>query len=106
MADFNDTDADSNVEEISIRLERANEILGEHGNLDWLTGKGNFVILNNGIEFSITYLVMLVALFFSGGGRYVSVDYWLGELTRDSAPTRRIRRARRRRRYRRRPQPE
>jgi len=34
-------------------------------------------VLNNGIEFAATYLVMLAALFFLGGGRYVSVDYWL-----------------------------
>jgi len=59
------------------RLERAKSILREHGNYSWLTENGNFVVLNNGTEFAATYLVMLVALFFLGGGRYVSVDYWL-----------------------------
>jgi uncharacterized membrane protein YphA (DoxX/SURF4 family) len=59
------------------RLDRAKSILREHGNYSWLTENGNFVVLNNGIEFAATYLVMLVALFFLGGGRYVSVDYWL-----------------------------
>lgn len=59
------------------KLEAAKSILQEHGNYDWLTSSGNFVILNNGIEFAMTYFVMLVALFFMGGGRYVSVDYWL-----------------------------
>jgi uncharacterized membrane protein YphA (DoxX/SURF4 family) len=80
--------ADSNVEEVAVRLDSAREILQENGNYSWLTEKGGFVILNNGIEFAVTYLVMLLALLFSGGGRYVSVDYWLarwngaGELIR------------------------
>ena len=73
--------ADSNVQEVGARLERAREILAEHGNYDWLTERGGFVILNNGIEFAITYLVMLFALLFGGGGRYVSVDYWLRHWT-------------------------
>ena len=30
----------------------------------------------NGIEFSITYFIMLLALLFMGAGRYVSLDYW------------------------------
>jgi uncharacterized membrane protein YphA (DoxX/SURF4 family) len=59
------------------RLEKAREILQEHGHYDWLTETGNFVISNNGIEWAATYFVMLLALFFMGGGRYVSVDYWL-----------------------------
>ena len=69
--------ADSNVDEVAARLDNAREILQENGNYGWLTEKGGFVILNNGIEFAVTYLVMLLALLFSGGGRYVSVDYWL-----------------------------
>ena len=59
------------------RLDRARSILQEYGNYPWLTEHGNFVVLNNGIEFAATYFVMLLALFFTGGGRYVSVDYWL-----------------------------
>lgn len=39
--------------------------------------KGKPVILNNGIEFSAIYFVMLLSLFFTGGGRFVSLDYWL-----------------------------
>ncbi len=58
------------------KLERARQILTEHGNYDWLTSSGNFVILNNGIEFAVTYLIMLLALIKLGGGRYVSLDYW------------------------------
>jgi uncharacterized membrane protein YphA (DoxX/SURF4 family) len=71
--------ADSNVQEVAVRLERAREILQENGNYDWLTEKGGFVILNNGIEFAVTYLFMLFALLFTGGGRFVSMDYWLDQ---------------------------
>ena len=59
------------------RLERAREILAEHGNYDWLTEFGPIVVLNNGIEFAVTYLLMLLALFFSGAGRGVSLDHWI-----------------------------
>ncbi len=59
------------------RLERAREILREHGHYDWLTQNGSFVILNNGIEFAATYFVMLLTLFYIGAGRYFSADYWL-----------------------------
>ena len=58
------------------RLDSVKEILKTHGNYDWLTANGSVVILNNGIEFAATYLIMLLALFFYGAGRYVSVDYW------------------------------
>jgi len=59
------------------RLSVAKDILREHGNYDWLTGQGNFVVLNNGIEMGATYFIMLLALFFIGGGRYFSADYWI-----------------------------
>jgi putative oxidoreductase len=59
------------------RLNAAKSILREHGNYGWLTENGSFVVLNNGIEFATTYFIMLLALFFIGGGRYVSLDYWL-----------------------------
>ena len=58
------------------RLDKAKELLQQHGNYDWLTQNGSFVVLNNGIEFSATYLIMLLVLFFYGAGRYVSLDYW------------------------------
>jgi putative oxidoreductase len=58
------------------RLNVAKDILQEHGNYDWLTEHGSLVILNNGIEFGATYLIMLLLLFFYGAGRYVSMDYW------------------------------
>ncbi len=61
------------------RLNRAKDILKEHGNYNWLTENGHIVILNNGIEFAATYFIMLLALLIIGGGKYVSVDYWLAK---------------------------
>ena len=72
--------ADSSAQEVAVRLGAAKEILREHGNYTWLTEKGNFVVLNNGIEFGVTYFVMLLALLFTGGGRFTSVDYFLSRL--------------------------
>jgi uncharacterized membrane protein YphA (DoxX/SURF4 family) len=64
------------------RLERAREILRAHGNYEWLTEDGSFVVLNNGIEFAATYFIMLLALFFIGAGRYVSLDHWIARAYR------------------------
>lgn len=72
--------ADSSAQDVAERLGAARDILREHGNYAWLTARGNFVILNNGIEFAVTYLIMLLTLLFTGGGRYTSVDYWLGRI--------------------------
>lgn len=47
------------------------------GRYNYITELGDPVILNNGLEFAVTYFVLLLILFFYGGGRYVSVDYWL-----------------------------
>lgn len=59
------------------RLDKAKEILMQHGDYDWLTEYGSLAILNNGVEFAVTYFVMLLVLFFVGGGRYVSLDDWI-----------------------------
>lgn len=67
----------ANSEEVGRRLDAARSILREHGNYSWLTGKGNLVVLNNGIEFAATYFIMLLSLFFTGAGRYLSADYWI-----------------------------
>ncbi|MEC7120893.1 MAG: DoxX family protein [Pseudomonadota bacterium] len=69
--------ATAQVLESAEKLERARSILQEHGNYDWLTASGSFAIINNGIEFAVTYLVMLLALLCLGGGRYVSMDDWI-----------------------------
>ncbi len=71
--------ANERTMEAAIRLEKAKEILQTHGNYDWLTETGSFVILNNGVEFAATYAIMLAVLFFYGGGRFVSLDYWLAK---------------------------
>ncbi|PKI15991.1 HvfX family Cu-binding RiPP maturation protein [Colwellia sp. 12G3] len=68
-----------NSNETAERLERMREILAEHGNTEWLYEKGNIVVLNNGIEFSTTYFIMLLALFFIGAGRYTSVDHYIAK---------------------------
>ncbi|WP_298444396.1 DoxX family protein [uncultured Ferrimonas sp.] len=77
IADSSSWLANERVLDAADKLSRAKEILQENGNYDWLTSSGNVVILNNGIEFAMTYFIMLLALFFMGGGRYTSVDYWL-----------------------------
>lgn len=59
------------------RLQQAKEILQSQGDYQWLTENGSLVVLNNGIEFAATYFIMLLVLFFMGGGRFVSLDYWL-----------------------------
>lgn len=59
------------------RLQEAKDILKQHGDWDYLTEFGNIVILNNGIEFAVTYFVMLLALAWLGAGRYISLDYWI-----------------------------
>lgn len=74
------TIADSSSPEVAQRLGSARELLREHGNYSWLTEHGNLVVLNNGIEFAVTYFVMLLALLAMGGGRYVSADYYLSRL--------------------------
>lgn len=66
-----------NSEEVGRRVAVAKSLLKDNGNYSWLTEKGSFVVLNNGIEFAATYLIMLLSLFFTGGGRFFSLDYWL-----------------------------
>jgi uncharacterized membrane protein YphA (DoxX/SURF4 family) len=66
---------DRTVEAVQ-RLDRAKTILQEHGNYGWLTEHGNFVVLNNGIEFAATYFIMLLALLYLGSGK-AGLDYWL-----------------------------
>jgi len=74
MSPFPPADIDGAME----RLARAKELLQEHGHYPWLTEKGSFVVSNNGIEWATTYFVMCLSLFFSGAGRWLSADYWIG----------------------------
>jgi uncharacterized membrane protein YphA (DoxX/SURF4 family) len=71
--------ANERVIESAEKLSRAKDILREHGNYNWLTSSGSIVVLNNGIEFAITYFIMCLSLFFTGAGRYFSVDYWIAK---------------------------
>jgi len=68
--------ANERVMEAVEKKQRVHAILREHGNYNWLTSSGPVTILNNGIEFAITYFIMLLSLFFTGAGRYFSLDYW------------------------------
>ena len=65
------------VIEASEKLVIVKDVLQEHTNYDYITSSGSVVMLNNGIEFSVTYFIMLLALLFLGAGRYISVDYWV-----------------------------
>jgi putative oxidoreductase len=66
--------ANSNIEGAMERLAKAKSILQENGNYDWLTDTGSFVVSNGGMEWAITYFVMLLALYFSGAGK-LSLDH-------------------------------
>ena len=72
------------IESAMERLSQAKSILQEHGNYEWLTEHGNFVISNNVIEWAVTYFVMLLALFFIGAGKYFSLDHWIAEAFRNN----------------------
>ena len=61
------------------KLAAAKGLLQEHGNYEWLTSSGKFVVLNYGIEFAMTYFIMLLSLFFTGGGKYTSIDFFLAK---------------------------
>lgn len=69
------------------RLGEARRILREqgealHGDSGWFSEFGSIVILNNGVALGVTYFVMLLALFYFGGGRYVSVDHYIRQALR------------------------
>ena len=74
IADKQSPFAGENIDGAMQRLDKARELLQEHGNYDWLTETGSFVISNNGIEWATTYFVMLLALFFTGAGK-LSLDH-------------------------------
>lgn len=79
IADASSWLANESVLASAEKLDKAKEILQQNGNYEWLTSSGNFVVLNNGIEFAVTYLFMLMALIFMGGGRYTSLDYYIAK---------------------------
>ncbi len=75
------------VGEARERLSEARDILrdqGEalHGDSGWFTEFGSLTILNNGVALGVTYFVMLLALFYLGGGRHFSVDHYIAQYWR------------------------
>jgi uncharacterized membrane protein YphA (DoxX/SURF4 family) len=42
-----------------------------------ITQLGDLAVIQNGVEHAVTYFIMVLALFFMGGGKYVSLDYWI-----------------------------
>ncbi len=71
--------ANDNAQGAADRLDRARDILREHGNYDWLTETGNFVVSNNGVEWAVTYFLMLFALAALGPGK-LSIDHIISRL--------------------------
>ena len=69
------------------RLSEARRILRDQGEAlyddrGWFTEFGNIVILNNGVVLGVTYFVMLLALFYLGGGKWVSLDHYIAQAWR------------------------
>ncbi|MCF5844727.1 HvfX family Cu-binding RiPP maturation protein [Aeromonas veronii] len=73
--------------EATVRLNGFIEWLAANfpGRYNYITELGDPVMLNNGMEFAATYFVMLLVLLVYGGGRYVSLDYWLKRAVTDKA---------------------
>lgn len=69
--------ATERVMEAADKLAYVKEIVRENADYDYLTSSGSLVMLNNGIEFAATYFIMLFSLFFTGAGRFLSIDYWV-----------------------------
>ena len=63
--------------EAADRLTMAKSILDEHGRISYLNGSGAIAKLNSGIEFATIYFAMLLALLIIGGGKYLSLDYYI-----------------------------
>lgn len=71
------------IAEANERKQQVRDILRRHGDYDRITAAGNVTILKNGIEFAATYFVMLLVLFVTGAGRFLSLDYWIGRRLRE-----------------------
>lgn len=70
--------ANERILEAAPRKAQVISLLREHGDYAWLTARGPVTILNNGIEFAAMYFAMLLSLLFTGGGRFTSIDHYLG----------------------------
>ncbi|GIU42749.1 DoxX family protein [Shewanella algidipiscicola] len=79
IADPNSWLANEQVIASGEKLQAAQALLQQYGHYEWLISSGKLVVLNNGIEFAITYLLMLLALMVIGGGRYTSLDHLIAK---------------------------
>lgn len=70
------------IDEGTKRKAIVKDVLKEHANYKYLSETGSITILKNGIEVAASYFIMLLALFFMGAGRYLSVDYYLSLMNR------------------------
>jgi len=77
IADSSSWLANERVMQSAEQLATAKDVLQQHADYASLTRNGSLVMLNNGIEFGATYFIMLLSLFFTGGGRYTSLDHYL-----------------------------
>jgi uncharacterized membrane protein YphA (DoxX/SURF4 family) len=59
--------------EYNLEIDQIITLVQEYGNYDNLTQKGDIMLFANGIEQSISYLLMLLILFCYGGGK-ISID--------------------------------
>lgn len=87
ISDANSWFANQRILEAAPRKAEIIEILREHGDYSHLTARGRVTILNNGIEFAAIYFAMLLSLLFTGGGRFTSVDYFLGRFVQRLRPS-------------------
>lgn len=69
--------ANERVMEADEKKQIIRDLVDEQPNARWLKSTGRVTLLNNGMEFAITYFCMLLVLFYFGGGRYFSLDYWI-----------------------------
>jgi uncharacterized membrane protein YphA (DoxX/SURF4 family) len=66
--------ANDRVLDAAVQKGKTISLLKEYGNYAYLTKNGTVTILNNGIEFGVTYFIMLLSLLFTGAGRFTSLD--------------------------------
>ncbi len=78
LSDGNSWLANERVEAAQEQKQAIRQLMREHGDYKWLTSNGPMTILNNGMQLAMTYFLLLFILFFTGAGRYTSLDYWLG----------------------------
>lgn len=72
---------------VQCRVARVNEMIAACGRPDFVTDGGRYsvALLQNGIEFAAMYFMMLLSLFFTGGGALVSADYWIKKTMGDDS---------------------